>query len=197
MDPESQDSENRLTSSPRSGGQSLQKVTADADSRRDPPQLDWNQVDPGAVQLWRIENFLVSAGVLAAALIGGSGLWLSSDKVSGWILAPIWGVLLGLVLWSTRWLPPRTYDAWSYGLDNRVLVLKFGIFWQTSVMIPLSRLQHLDVQQGPLQRRFGLATLVIHTAGTENASHEIPHLEHRTAIRLREHLMATAGIELR
>ena len=196
MDPKSIDGENRLRSSPRSSGESLEDLTANGVSQSDPPSLDWNRLHARGIRLWRIENLLVSGSVLAGALIGGSALWLSSDKVPGWVLAPIWGVLIGLVLWSTCWLPPRTYDAWSYGLDDRVLVLRFGIFWQTSVMIPLSRLQHLDVQQGPLERRFGLATLIVHTAGTENASHEIPHLEHRTALQLREHLIEMAGIEV-
>ena len=53
-------------------------------------------------------------------------------------------------------------------------------------------MQHTDVSQGPLERRFGLATLVVHTAGTAHASVELPGLQHAVAIEVRDFLV-TAG----
>ena len=38
--------------------------------------------------------------------------------------------------------------------------------WQLETRIPISRVQHLDLRRGPLERRAGLATLIVHTAGT-------------------------------
>jgi hypothetical protein len=46
------------------------------------------------------------------------------------------------------------------------------------------------VSQGPLERKFELGTLTIHTAGTENASVAIDGLAHVTAIELRDKLVA-------
>jgi membrane protein YdbS with pleckstrin-like domain len=62
-------------------------------------------------------------------------------------------------------------------------------------MIPLTRLQHVDLSRGPLERRFGVASLEVFTAGTQSASHEIPHLQSETGFQLREDLVEAAGIQ--
>jgi hypothetical protein len=49
--------------------------------------------------------------------------------------------------------------------------------------------QHIDVSQGPLQRRYGLGTLAIYTAGTEHSQVILPGLEHGTALSVRNHLL--------
>jgi uncharacterized protein len=58
------------------------------------------------------------------------------------------------------------------------------------VAVPRTRIQHLDVAQGPVQRRFGLGTLVLHTAGTFSASVALDGLAHETAMALRDDLAA-------
>ncbi|KAA2284627.1 PH domain-containing protein [Arenimonas fontis] len=51
-------------------------------------------------------------------------------------------------------------------LDARGLSVRRGLFWHSEILVPRSRVQHLDIERGPLERQFGLATLVVHTAGT-------------------------------
>ena len=58
---------------------------------------------------------------------------------------------------------------------------------------PLNRLQHVDLQRGPLERMYGLASLVLYTAGTSSASISIPGLAAAEAERLRDHLVAIGG----
>ena len=55
--------------------------------------------------------------------------------------------------------------------------------------MPRSRVQHIDVSQGPIERRYGLGTLVIYTAGTDHAKVVLSGLEHGRALRIREHLL--------
>jgi membrane protein YdbS with pleckstrin-like domain len=40
------------------------------------------------------------------------------------------------------------------------------VVYRKEVLVPRSRVQHLDLERGPIERHFGLATLVVHTAGT-------------------------------
>jgi membrane protein YdbS with pleckstrin-like domain len=54
--------------------------------------------------------------------------------------------------------------------------------------VPASRVQHLDLKRGPLQRRYGLATLVIHTAGTRHSAVAVSGLDAADAERLRDRL---------
>ena len=57
-------------------------------------------------------------------------------------------------------------------------------------MVPFGRVQHIDVHQGPIERAYGLATLVLHTAGTHNASVALPGLGHDDALAMREDIRA-------
>ena len=56
--------------------------------------------------------------------------------------------------------------------------------------MPLARVQHTDVSQGPFQRQFELGTVTVHTAGTQNASVALSGLTHSVALQLRDQLIA-------
>ena len=154
---------------------------------------DFRRLDPLAIKLWRIENCLGTGLPFLGAVVGGSLLWRFTG-VPGWIVLLAWVVMASNLIVSAAWLPSRKYASWSYRVDHQVLELRFGIFWQTSVMIPLSRLQHIDLNRGPLERHFQLASLKVHTAGTKQASHEIPYLEIETGLRLRQRLIDAADL---
>jgi membrane protein YdbS with pleckstrin-like domain len=49
--------------------------------------------------------------------------------------------------------------------------------------------QHLDIERGPIERRFGLATLVVHTAGTRLNAVRQPGFDEAAATRLRDALV--------
>ena len=68
------------------------------------------------------------------------------------------------------------------------LRIRRRVCWRQLIWLPTSRVQHTDVSQGPRQRRFGLATLTVHTAGTAGASISLAGLEHGIATRLNDHL---------
>ncbi len=55
--------------------------------------------------------------------------------------------------------------------------------------IPRVRIQDSDVSQGPLQRRFGVATLKLYTAGSRFTCNELPGLDHDRALDLRDTLL--------
>ena len=86
-------------------------------------------------------------------------------------------------------LPALRYRATWYRVDERGLTIRRGIVWRSVTSVPKSRIQHTDVVQGPLQRQFDLATLIIHTAGTQDASVSLSGLAHRTALPIRDFLI--------
>ncbi len=55
------------------------------------------------------------------------------------------------------------------------------------VVVPYARMQYVDVQAGPLLRRFGLATVQLHTASAATDA-RIPGLEAQVAADLRDEL---------
>src|SRR3546814_18276177 len=62
------------------------------------------------------------------------------------------------------------------------------LFRSSDTRVPGSRVQHLDIRRGPLERHFRLATLVIHTAGTRHSEVSLSGLDAGDAERLRDHL---------
>ena len=60
----------------------------------------------------------------------------------------------------------RIYRNGFYLDDDEALYVRRGKTWFKQICLPRSRVQHLDFERGPLERRYGLATLVVHTAGT-------------------------------
>jgi membrane protein YdbS with pleckstrin-like domain len=73
-------------------------------------------------------------------------------------------------------------------LNAQGLDLRRGRLWQSEVHVPISRVQHLDLRRGPLERLARLATLVVHTAGTRHNAVAVPGLDQADAERLRERL---------
>lgn len=150
------------------------------------------KLDLRVIRLWRLSQALNSA------------FWLGATAVACLILAwnqilplPLIGLILLAVLalriFLFLWYPRRAYENWSYRLDGAVLEIRFGIWWKTIQWLPLSRLQHVDLHAGPLERAMGLATLTLHTAGTHEAVLVIPGLDAAEAARLRDELVAKGG----
>ena len=149
-------------------------------------------LDPRVVKAWRLRRWITTlvlgAALGVAALVVGfkepearpwaAGVWV------GWIVVRlVWGVFY------TR----RSYRHWSYRLDGQVLEIAHGVWWKTAQLLPLSRLQHADIQRGPIERRYGLASLVLYTAGTQGAVLIIPGLDADAAVVLRDHLVTIGG----
>jgi membrane protein YdbS with pleckstrin-like domain len=60
--------------------------------------------------------------------------------------------------------------------------------WWRETRVPTSRVQHVDIKHGPLERRFGLATLVVHTAAVHLSGITVRGLDDADAQHLRDTL---------
>jgi uncharacterized protein len=148
-------------------------------------------LDPRVVKLWRVRHAIVTVVLIGLATIAVLGVGFATEK---WLWPVVgWQALLLLRLVLLFWYPPRAYRAWGYRIDGKVLETRRGIWFQIHQLLPLPRLQHVDLHSGPIERSFGLASLLLHTAGTQHASIVIPGLDAREATRLRDELVAIGG----
>jgi uncharacterized protein len=156
-----------------------------ADLSRQP--LDPRSVTAGRLGGWTftLATLLVAGGGVAATLFG-TGAPLVSWIGSGAVALLIFGSLAA----ASHYGPAVRYRSTWVRLDAAGLEYEHGWLWRHHVSVPRSRIQHTDVTQGPYERRFGLATLVVYTAGTENASISIEGLGHETALAFRDALLA-------
>lgn len=93
------------------------------------------------------------------------------------------------------WLARKKYRYTQWRLDDEGFALRRGRFWQVETRVPASRVQHLDLVRGPVERRFDLATLVIHTAGTRQSAVTIGGMDTAQAEHLRNTLALGTGID--
>ena len=91
-----------------------------------------------------------------------------------------------LALISLSVAPQRIYRHIGYRLTDRLLQVVRGWMFHSDTIVPFVRVQHLDVTRGPVDKLFGTATLVIHTAGTHNSIVTVPGLAPEKAAEIRD-----------
>lgn len=131
-----------------------------------------------------------------AVLLGliGAGIGIGAGTLAhGFFDTPIWIAIVAGVLLGTLYgvyLGGRRHGHYRWKLDDDGFAMRKGRLWQSETYVPATRVQHLDVKRGPLERNRRLATLIIHTAGTRLESIRVPCLDDADAEALRSALAA-------
>jgi hypothetical protein len=157
-------------------------MTSSTTPRSEPEQ----QLAPSAWVIWTAEMVLSAVGATIAAAIAGSALTHNVDDGAfhtiGAIL-PFAAGLLGALLAAT--VPFLRVRRWRWHLDDDELDLRRGIVVDTRTIIPLARIQHVDIRRTAWSQLFGVASVVVHTAAGRT---EIPLLAEPTAAEVRDRI---------
>ncbi len=111
---------------------------------------------------------------------------------------PIWAppIVVALVgLWTVIVAVPRRWRRWGWAWTGRELHVASGWLVRRHTIVPAARVQHIDVTQGPVERIFGIATLVLHTAGTANSEVHLPGITRDTAEEIRDAIREQLTVE--
>jgi hypothetical protein len=139
--------------------------------------------------------WIVTASVSLGLGIGNVITFVAADGLilPSAIALAAWALPTGLLVWwSIRW-PALAHQHTSWRLTEEAIEVNHGVWWRVRTTVPRARVQHTDVSQGPIERRLGIASLVIHTAGKEHATVHAHGLEPEIAERIRDHLIASPG----
>ena len=146
-----------------------------------PPGTVWQPVSPALPRLRRLLLLLVVAALLVVLLVLTLlldlpvGLWLPlalvllAVAVAGWVV----------VGRNARW--------WGYAEREEDLYVRHGALYRRLVVVPYGRMQYVDVEAGPLEQLFRVASVHLHTA-SPGTSARIPGLPAEEAARLRDRL---------
>jgi membrane protein YdbS with pleckstrin-like domain len=146
-----------------------------------PPGNDWQPVSPALARLRR--TVLVASAALLVVAAGVLDVMLS---LPGWLWAATGVVVLGLA--GFGWVViGRNARWWGYAEREEDLYIKHGALFRTLVVVPYGRMQYVDVQAGPLEQAFKVASVHLHTA-SPGTSARIPGLPAAEAARLRDRL---------
>lgn len=142
----------------------------------------WRRPDPALLTLRRAAC-VITLG--PAALVASGVLLVTNGPVEALAVLLVGAVLLGLALSAVM----RRFHAWGYAERDDDLLIRRGVLVRRTSVVPYGRMQYIDVIAGPLDRRYGIAKVVLHTAAAATDA-MVPGLRADEAARLRDRLAA-------
>jgi membrane protein YdbS with pleckstrin-like domain len=144
---------------------------------------DLHPVEPAYRSALRVRAAIFWVPLLIAALVLDRKVLVDTPFP---IMLPL---LVGVIAFAAIFVAPdRTYRRLGYAIDGRLLRTVRGWLFHTDTVVPFVRVQHIDVTRGPVDKLFGTASLVVHTAGTHNSVVVLPGLAPERAAEIRDEI---------
>lgn len=112
-------------------------------------------------------------GIFLEELFASPLIWI---VVGGWILVASFFIFLSY----------KSYFYEGFALREKDVVYKSGMWFRSTIIVPFNRVQHCEINQGPIDRYFGLSELSLFTAGGSSSDLNIPGLSQETAAKLKQ-----------
>jgi membrane protein YdbS with pleckstrin-like domain len=133
---------------------------------------------------------LISSAIFwVIIIVAGTLIYIfKKDEIPGLIQIVVPLVLFLFFMLSLYLLIQGFYKK-EYALRQKDIIYKSGFIWQKEVALPFNRVQHCEVNQGPIERMFNLSSLHVFTAGGSSSDLNIPGLNPDTAKQLKEFIV--------
>lgn len=148
----------------------------------EPPGTPWQKLSPNYLKL-KLLMIPLTWGIIFIAL-----------GVAAFLFAPVWapwtvaGVAVVWIGWR-MWRAPRVFRRWGFAERDEDVYVTHGLWFRTLQCVPYGRMQLVQVASGPIEQRFGLATVQMITSSTAGTV-SIPGLRASDAAALRDRLIA-------
>ena len=143
-------------------------------------------LDKGQLWVMRLQGLAAATLLLVAGAVGESVLGERFGLPRGSVVLPLLVPIVYLALLA----PGRRFRAWGYSIDAEELQVRHGVWTQVHSVVPLDRIQHIDISQGPIERSFRVCRLIVHTAGTLHSQVTLPGLSREVAEGMRDSIRA-------
>lgn len=147
------------------------------------------RISKNALTVWRIYGII--SGVIVLLLAIGVSIATFIFNWPIWIILLAFGLFVIDVIYSVILRPNLKWKRWKYEVRDQEIELQYGLFTIKRTLIPMIRVQHVDMKQGPILKKYKLASISISTAG---GFHEIPALDENEAEELRYLISSLARV---
>ncbi|GIN22170.1 MAG TPA: hypothetical protein DEO65_08570 [Bacillus bacterium] len=147
------------------------------------------RISQRGLKVWRIMGVINSLVLWVLIIILGVLTYFFDWPI--WITAAGAGLVIVLTILSIFVIPSIRWKRWRYEVSEHELELQHGVFFIHRTLVPMVRVQHVDTSQGPILKKYDLATVSISTAATV---HEIPAVDIHEAEELRRSISALARV---
>ena len=123
--------------------------------------MKYKSLDKNAISVMRVNAFLILIlNLIIFVIFRGINLDNITENVITFILiGTAFYSLLNLILF-----PRIRYERYKYYISEDIIDVKKGLFVITRTVIPTSRVQKIEVSNGPIDRYFSLSNVIIYTA---------------------------------
>lgn len=155
--------------------------------------IHYKQISPSSIQA-RNMNDLVSIiiGTVIFAI-----LLFCTYQFNWWSwLEYVWIGLIVLSILGSFWTyfvsSPIFYKTFRYAVTDDFLYIKSGVWTQSEIVVPMAKIQSIELTQGAIMRKYGVSTVQI---ATMQGEHEIPYIEEVIAKQLRDDIAQLARLK--
>lgn len=148
---------------------------------------EYQKLNKNAKKSWIISRLL--GALITSIILISFKLFLSKvidnfDEINIFVTVGII-IFITILLINSIIYPIFEYKQWRYTITNDKIEFTEGIYFKRTVLIPIIRIQHIQLNQGPINKFFKLCNITIFTAGGQ---HKIPNIEMEKAEEISEYL---------
>jgi uncharacterized protein len=147
------------------------------------------KLDKNIFHVWAISAYIGLA--IGGALTVGYGVCYYFFDWWTWPLFILLPLTLLIFIIERFVIPPIKYRHYGYEIRDDEVEIQHGVFIVKRMIIPMIRIQNIETEQGPIMKKYNLASLHISTAATE---HEVKGLAVETATELRQKIAQLAKV---
>lgn len=129
--------------------------------------MEMNRLNKSVLKLWYIRA-TIAALALVGFVIGVLAILLAAEAAGNVMLAVSLsvGIPALLILCIVLIMPALRYKMYSWGYDDKRIIVKQGVIFRRRVVIPVCQIQDLHRTQGPIMMMLKLSDVTISTAGS-------------------------------
>jgi len=139
--------------------------------------LKFKNIDKKAILLWRINGLILTLilGIISLLIYKIFSVFWGNI---GFGVVGITGILCVIIH------PFFEYKQWKYGIFEDKIEILHGIYFNKHIIVPISKIQYLNISQGPIQKKLNLSSVQIFTAGNEVEIEAISYVESKKIVNL-------------
>ncbi|GAB3001164.1 PH domain-containing protein [Psychrosphaera aestuarii] len=151
--------------------------------------VDYQMMDPKS-PIEQLIGWLITFFIVAAVLVTG---WLVLG-IPNDIILYITGAFAAVIVWVVYYIF-ASHKQRGIALREQDILYRRGLIWRTTTIIPFNRIQHIETQRGIFERKLGLATIKIFSAGGLSSDLVIHGLSVYRASQIRQLILEKANSE--
>lgn len=155
--------------------------------------INYEQISPSSIKARNLSELITNIIGIAILAI----LLFCTYRFNWWDwLEYVWigliVITIGAIFWTYFVSSPIFYKTFRYAVTDDYLYIKSGVWTHSEVVVPMTKIQSIELKQGAIMRKFGVSSVHISTMQGE---HEIPYIEDAVAKKVRDDIAKLARLK--